>query len=172
MDTHTFTVLEFDKIITFLKYYVTSPQGHKLCERLSPLTNPRDIKTLLSEVTEMKEILTIHDDIPIHGIKDIERVVNRTRVEGFYLEPQQLQEVHSTVATGRMIKAFFNSTAPSYSTLTTIASKFLPLKELEDAIRESMENGAAGVCLFTPGRMTEKHWEVFETAIRKDFTKK
>ncbi len=45
-------------------------------------------------------------------------------------------------------------------------------EELEDAIRESMENGAAGVCLFTPGRMTDEHWKVFETAIRKDFTKK
>ena len=140
MDKHTFTVLEFDKIITFLKYYVTSPQGHKLCERLSPLTNPQDIKTLLTEVTEMKEILTIYDDIPIHGIKDIERVVNRTRVEGFYLEPQQLQEVHSTVTTGRMIKTFFNNTASSYSTLNTIASKFLPLKDLEDSIRKAIGN--------------------------------
>lgn len=43
-------------------------------------------------------------------------------------------------------------------------------EELEDAIRESMENGAAGVCLFTPGRMTEAHWEVFRDAIRKDYT--
>jgi len=43
-------------------------------------------------------------------------------------------------------------------------------EELEDAIRESMENGAAGICLFTPGRMTEAHWEVFEKAIRKEFT--
>ena len=45
-------------------------------------------------------------------------------------------------------------------------------EELEDAIRESMENGAAGVCLFTPGRMTDEHWEVFEKAIRKDFSLK
>jgi hypothetical protein len=42
-------------------------------------------------------------------------------------------------------------------------------EELEDAIRESIENGATGICLFTPGRMTEAHWEVFQTAIRKDF---
>ncbi len=45
-------------------------------------------------------------------------------------------------------------------------------EELEDAIRESMENGAAGICLFTPGRMTEAHWEVFAKAIRKDFSSK
>ena len=38
-------------------------------------------------------------------------------------------------------------------------------EELEAAIRESMENGAAGICLFTPDRMTEAHWAVFEKAI-------
>ena len=43
-------------------------------------------------------------------------------------------------------------------------------EELEDAIRESMQNGATGICLFTPGRMTDAHWEVFAEAIRKDFT--
>lgn len=44
-------------------------------------------------------------------------------------------------------------------------------EELEDAIRESIQNGATGICLFTPGRMTDAHWEVFETAIYKDYTK-
>lgn len=40
-------------------------------------------------------------------------------------------------------------------------------EELEEAIRESMENGAAGICLFTPNRMTKEHWEVFKKAIYK-----
>jgi len=44
--------------------------------------------------------------------------------------------------------------------------------ELEAAIRESMENGATGICLFTPGRMTEDGWEVFEKAIRTAYTNK
>ncbi len=44
-------------------------------------------------------------------------------------------------------------------------------EELEAAIRESMVNGAAGICLFTPKRMTEAHWEVFEKAIYKDYNK-
>lgn len=37
--------------------------------------------------------------------------------------------------------------------------------ELEQAIRLSMENGAAGICLFTPSRMTEEHWRVFDKAV-------
>ena len=39
-------------------------------------------------------------------------------------------------------------------------------EELEAAIRESMDNGAAGICLFTPDRMTAAGWAVFEKTIR------
>jgi hypothetical protein len=41
--------------------------------------------------------------------------------------------------------------------------------ELEAAIRESMENGATGICLFTPGRMTNEDWVVLNKAIRMDY---
>lgn len=44
--------------------------------------------------------------------------------------------------------------------------------ELEAAIRESMENGAAGICLFTPGRMTEEHWTIFKDVIRTSYKNK
>ena len=42
-------------------------------------------------------------------------------------------------------------------------------EELGEAIKQSMENGAAGICLFTPGRMTEAHWVEFEKAIYKEY---
>lgn len=43
-------------------------------------------------------------------------------------------------------------------------------EEIEDAIAESMNNGATGICLFTPGRMTDAHWKAFEKAIHKDYS--
>lgn len=45
-------------------------------------------------------------------------------------------------------------------------------EEIAEAIQVSMENGAAGICLFTPGRMTDAHWEAFEEAIHKDYSAK
>lgn len=39
--------------------------------------------------------------------------------------------------------------------------------ELAAAIRESMDNGAAGICLFTPDRMTAEDWMVLEKTIRR-----
>ncbi|QLG43951.1 glycoside hydrolase family 10 protein [Costertonia aggregata] len=43
--------------------------------------------------------------------------------------------------------------------------------EIETAIRTSMENGATGICLFTPERMQTEHWEAFEKAIYKEYEK-
>jgi hypothetical protein len=45
-------------------------------------------------------------------------------------------------------------------------------EELGTAIRASMENGAAGICLFTPGRMTDAHWKEFDKAIRINYSAK
>ena len=42
-------------------------------------------------------------------------------------------------------------------------------EEIGTAIKASMENGAAGICLFTPRRMTEAHWEAFDKAIRINY---
>ncbi|HKK79626.1 MAG TPA: hypothetical protein VJ933_08355, partial [Phaeodactylibacter sp.] len=41
-------------------------------------------------------------------------------------------------------------------------------EELPSAIRISLENGAAGVCLFTPGRMTKKHWRALRRSLRRE----
>ena len=38
-------------------------------------------------------------------------------------------------------------------------------EELEEAISVSMKNGAAGICLFTPDRMTDEHWEILERCL-------
>ncbi|WP_420400139.1 hypothetical protein [Flagellimonas sp.] len=45
-------------------------------------------------------------------------------------------------------------------------------EEIGTAIATSMQNGAAGICLFTPRRMTDAHWEVFEEAIHKDYSQR
>jgi len=44
-------------------------------------------------------------------------------------------------------------------------------EELEEAIKEAMINGASGICIFTPDRMTKEHWEVLQKIIYSDFSK-
>lgn len=42
-------------------------------------------------------------------------------------------------------------------------------EEFEASIRESMVNGATGICLFTPGRMTDAHWEILNEVINTKY---
>jgi len=44
-------------------------------------------------------------------------------------------------------------------------SGLLP-SEMETAVRGSLDNGAAGICLFTPGRMSPEHWEALAKAVK------
>ncbi len=44
--------------------------------------------------------------------------------------------------------------------------------EIEEAVRGSMEAGAAGVSLFTPGDMTDEHWKAFDKAIHQTYNVK
>jgi hypothetical protein len=38
--------------------------------------------------------------------------------------------------------------------------------EIEEAVIGSLKSGASGVCLFTPGRMTDEHWQAFDRAVK------
>ncbi|MBN2486435.1 MAG: hypothetical protein JXB34_10720 [Bacteroidales bacterium] len=42
-------------------------------------------------------------------------------------------------------------------------------EELEAAIRESVENGAAGICLFTPDRMTPEGWKILDKVLFTEY---
>lgn len=39
--------------------------------------------------------------------------------------------------------------------------------EMEEAVHGSLRGGAAGICLFTPGRMSEEHWQALDKAVIK-----
>ena len=112
---------------------------------------------------------------------------NKWEIDAFYPMNYNDFYLEGTSWIGKMSKessTALNNTKPVYSGLFICpdpkkkASEpdpenhgLLP-EELEAAIRESMENGAAGICLFTPERMTPEHWLIFDKAIHTTYTKK
>ena len=54
MDSHTLKVLEFDKILGFLKNYASSPGGRKRCQCLQPLPELDRVQRLLREVANAR----------------------------------------------------------------------------------------------------------------------
>ena len=64
---------------------------------------------------------------------------------------------------------FINSHPENKTTEPDPENLGLTPEKLSDAIKESVVNGAAGVCLFMPSRMTKAHWKVYKKAIRKKY---
>ena len=80
MDLHTLSSLEYDEIVDLLKGFTSSGLGRRECEQIRPLSDPPQVKKLLAEVTALKEILEGEADPPLHGMADIEPILQRARI--------------------------------------------------------------------------------------------
>ena len=108
MNKHTLRILEFNSILSLLKGFATSSLGEALCESLKPKREIKEIRVLLNEVSELKEVLQIYEDIPMGGIRDIEKPVTKTRVEGAILDSIELLDILSTLKVTHKLKKLRN----------------------------------------------------------------
>jgi DNA mismatch repair protein MutS2 len=78
MDDRSLKFLEFYHLLDILKKYSISPLGRKRCEALRPSKNLSLIRSRLTEVMALKEILETEGEIPLGGVKDIEEIFNKS----------------------------------------------------------------------------------------------
>jgi len=138
MDEHTLQVLEFEKIRLFLKQFATSEPGKRRCVRLFPSRQTEEVKIWLREVGELREIIGIEGDIPIHGVKDIEETVEKTRVENFILTSKELLDIQCTLEVARRVKRFFKRVKDDFPRLRQITENIVILDDLEKKIRNAV----------------------------------
>lgn len=113
MDERSLRVLEFYQFIDILKEFSVSPLGRKGCEALRPSNDLSWIQTRLTEVLELKAILEVEDDLPLHGLKDIGEVFQRLEVEGSVLNVEELIDVYKQIELVRGLKRFFQRLDPA-----------------------------------------------------------
>ena len=138
MDEHTLRVLEFDKVRLFLRQFATSEPGKRRCERLFPSRQTEEVKIWLREVGELREIIGVEGDIPIHGVKDIEETVEKTRVENFTLISKELLDIQCTLEVARRVKRFFKRVKDDFPRLRQITENIVILDDLEKKIRNAV----------------------------------
>ena len=138
MDEHTLQVLEFEKIRLFLKQFATSQPGKRRCELLFPSRQTEEVKIWLREVGELREIIGVEGDIPIHGVKDIEETVEKARVENFILTAKELLDIQCTLEVARRVKRFFKRVKDDFPRLRQITENIVILDDLEKKIRNAV----------------------------------
>jgi len=141
MDAHTLSSLEYDEIVSLLKGFTSSELGRRECERIRPLSDPRQVGKLLGEVTALKEILEGEADLPLRGMADIEPILQRARIEGAILPPPELLAMAASVRTSGSLKRFFRELDEHFAPLKEIGEAFSAPAQLAQEIEQAIGPG-------------------------------
>jgi DNA mismatch repair protein MutS2 len=134
MDNRSLRALEFNFLLDFLKDFSISPLGQKRCLALTPTSDPLLIESRLTEVIELKEILDIHGDIPLGGLRDTGDLLKRLEVEGAVLQVQEILDIHQQMVLVKGIQRFFLKSEIHAPSLQEKILKLSSLKGLEKEI--------------------------------------
>ncbi len=138
MDTHSLRVLEFDKVCEFLKSFTASPGGQRVCETLRPANKIEAVEELLQETSEMRSEIDLNGPLPLSGIHDIRRAVERSRIKQFYLEPEHLLQIKDLLETADIIKKYFSGAQDTGPLLHRITEGLNTVNHVTGRIRKSI----------------------------------
>ncbi len=149
MNSHTLSVLEYDKIKDIIARLATSEPGRAAVAGLVPFADKDVVKSLLGETRECMQLLAGGESLPLDGIKDIGRQIEKLRVTGSMLSPVELLDVVSTLGAGRRLKGFFQKFGSKGSAtrlipllLCTKADAIRPMKHIEEAVAGAIDENA------------------------------
>lgn len=99
--------LDFSRIIEHLRSHLATPFGIEELNQLKPSVDPETVDKRLREVMEMMELLASGYHIPLGGLTDFRKHLDKIRPENAFLEPQELIEIKSNFRVLGELARFF-----------------------------------------------------------------
>jgi DNA mismatch repair protein MutS2 len=139
MDERSLKALEFFQVLEALKEFSVSPLGQRRCLTLRPSGHLPFIQSRLTEVLELKEVLEIHGDFPLQGLKDVEAILRKLDMEGSALTvPEILDLYHHLVLAKDLRRFFLKLGSDAFPHLQEKVSRLSSLKALEKEILQAI----------------------------------
>jgi DNA mismatch repair protein MutS2 len=133
----TIKTLELDKIIGRLVNCTSSPLGRNLAENLLPSTDEQVIARGQALTAEGVELLTLGQEIPLGGIKDIGQLVRRAGL-GAQLAGEELLAVKETLEAGGRLARYFRDKEGRAPLLTELARDLPDFRGLIDRLAQCL----------------------------------
>jgi DNA mismatch repair protein MutS2 len=122
--------LGFDRIREMLNAFCLCPLGVSKVNEMQFATSCDEVNHRLDCVSEFRDICLMENDFPLDYFIDATRFLRKIRIEGTYLDPEELFDLKRSLDTLRAILNFFNrESSEKYVNLKTLASqvKWFPL---------------------------------------------
>lgn len=108
MNAKSLRILEFNKIIDLLVNYASSEGGKSMCTGLTPMDNPAEIQTALTQTNDALSRIFARGGVSFSGTKDISMSVKRLEV-GSTLSITELLAIQSTLDVAARIKSYLRT---------------------------------------------------------------
>lgn len=131
--------LEFERIKQRVVQYSASDPGKELLQQLNVSNNLSEIRSELSRVTEMKRLIIEDGILPLDGIHYITPGVQRSSVEGSYLQPKDFLQIASTLRASRILRSHLSKRQTVFPILWDIAEPLYTDKILEYNIEQAID---------------------------------
>lgn len=96
----------FNEIRTLLKKHCMSIPGKELADGLAFQTQADTINTQLEQIREFRRLQQLDEEIPFSSFSDLRETLKRIRIEGSFMEEEELFDLRRSLDTTRRLKEF------------------------------------------------------------------
>lgn len=139
MNKRSLRILEYNKILTMLTDFATSPMAKKRCDRIKPQRDIDIINQLQEETRDALLRLNRQGNVSFAGLTDIGAAIKRLEVKGT-LTSKELLDVASLLNTALTVKQYGDGTSEEDSSagfdcLTSRFNQLMPLENISSEIK-------------------------------------
>lgn len=143
MDDHSLKVLEFDKIKALVAERSLSELARARALEIEPLTDCQTIIKRLTELSQLKEIITSGAAFPLRSFSDCTEMLRQALVPGSFLEPGQLLAIADLCAQVCDLIRFRKTIHGRFSEIQDYLSKLKNHQQISKEISQAIENNGA-----------------------------
>lgn len=139
IDPHTLETLEFGKVITRIAGQCITPYGSGEVAKFFPIADRDAIDLRQREIAEMLDIVTVGAAFPLSRMEDVRETLERTSVEGVFLDPEEIREVLELIEVSAAICDYDREGRDSFPLITEYITRMRAFPELRKDINRTID---------------------------------
>lgn len=141
MNSKSWQVLEYPKILAQLAEHTSFSLGHELALRLRPSSRERVVKCRQQETSEARHLLDLKPDLSLGGVRNLRPLLKRARLEAT-LTPGELSDIRTTLLSAHSLRRSIAPLDLQFPLLAAKAEEMESCQELTRAISQAINDRA------------------------------
>lgn len=139
IDQHTLDRLEFTKIISLIEGKCLTPFGRGEVQSFVPMYDCSTIELRQQQISEMKDLLNFGLPFPLSRIEDCRSLLDKSRVEGIFLDPKEIFVVLELVELSISLHNYDKEGRPKFPAISNHLNALKPFPELVRDIKKAID---------------------------------